>query len=137
MTAYSPVMPYLAVSDAAAAIDFYKRALGAGEKARMPSEVPGKLMHAEIVVNGAVIMLSDEFPGHGVAAPAPGHPAHISIMVRFRDHEQVDSTYDRAVAAGAIGQMPPTDMFWGDRFATIADPFGHRWLLTAQLPSQE
>ena len=117
------VTPYICIRDAAKAIDWYKKAFGATEISRMPSP-DGKVMHAELVIGDSIIMLADEFPEFGSLSPqsigGSGTGLHIYI-------EDVDSAFDRAVKAGATVEMPVADMFWGDRYGKLRDPFGHKW----------
>jgi len=112
---------YLVVANAARAIDFYERAFGARESYRL--EMGDKIGHAEFTFEGVTIMLSDEFPELGFIAPT-GSTA-VSIMIYVAD---VDALADRATAAGATLEKPITDEFYGDRVASLRDPFGHRWL---------
>jgi len=116
--------PYLTLDDSARAIDFYKKAFGAQEIMRMQGP-DGKIGHAEIKIGDSVVMLSDEMGG-GNRAPKSlgGTTAGIFLYV-----EDVDSVYKRAVDAGAKADMPPADMFWGDRFGRLTDPFGHTWAM--------
>lgn len=115
--------PHLVCAGAAKAIDFYKAAFGATENVRLPTP-DGKLMHACVTINGSSVMLVDEFPGMGAVAPTSlkGTPVTLHLMV-----DDVDAFTARAVAAGAKVIMPVADMFWGDRYGVIEDPFGHRW----------
>jgi PhnB protein len=122
------VTPYLVVSDAVAAIDFYTRAFGAKLKFQM--SMGGKVGHAEMKVGDSQIFLADEFPGSDQKAPTPGSAASVSLHLYFKD---VNKAFDRAVAAGAKVTMPLVDMFWGDRFGKIADPFGHQWSLAQHI----
>lgn len=122
---YHTATPYLTVRNAAAAIDFYKRALGAVEKERMPGP-GGKLMHAELAIGDSIVMLSDEFPEMGGGPRSPESLGGITGYV-FLYVPDVDATMRRAVEAGAHVTMPATDMFWGDRFGKVKDPFGHEW----------
>lgn len=117
------VTPHLVCRDAAAAIDFYDRAFGAEEMIRLPGP-DGRLVHACMQINGSSVMLVDENVDCGHASPAAlgGTPVSIHLIV-----EDADATVERAVAAGATLVMPVGDMFWGDRFGVIEDPFGHRW----------
>ncbi len=117
------VTPYLALRDAARALDFYKKAFGAEEIMRMPMP-GGGIMHAEIRIGDSQVMLSDEFPGAGVKSPESAGTTTASLYLYVED---VDAAFHRAVAAGARPVMPPADMFWGDRYASVADPFGHQW----------
>jgi PhnB protein len=120
---YHTVTPYLVVRDAARAIDFYKRAFGAKELFRMPAP-GGKIGHAELQIGDSRIMLSDENPQMGAKSPQAlnGSPVGLFLYV-----EDVDGFYKQAVAAGAKQTQPPQDMFWGDRYGRLQDPFGHDW----------
>jgi PhnB protein len=121
---YHTVTPYLTVSDGAGALELYKRAFGARETVRMPGE-GGKVMHAELRVGDSLVMLSDAMPGPGNSkAPTSlgGTTGSIFLYV-----PNVDAAFQRAVEAGCRALMPPTDMFWGDRFGKLEDPFGHQW----------
>lgn len=122
---YHSVTPHLVCADAAAALDFYKQAFGAVELGRMAGP-DGKLMHAELRIGDSRIMLADEFPEYGSVGPLAlkGSPVVIHLYV-----EDVDASWQQAAAAGARPIMPPADMFWGDRYGQLQDPFGHRWAL--------
>jgi len=122
---YHSVTPYLVVKGAADAIEFYKKALGAVETVRMPGP-GGRIMHAEVKIGNSMVMLSDEHPERGYLSPKTIGGAGVSIMLYT---DSVDTTYTQALAAGATGTTPPTDMFWGDRMANITDPFGHSWAI--------
>jgi PhnB protein len=123
-----PITPYLVVSDAAAAVEFYKKAFGAtqdGEAHTMPGT--DKIMHVRLVINGGLIMLADDFASTMGRPPQNpqalcGSPVTLALQL-----EDVQSFWDRAVAGGATVTMPLADMFWGDRYGQIVDPFGHRW----------
>jgi PhnB protein len=123
---YSTVTAYLVVKDAAKAIDFYQRAFGAKELGRATGPGGRGVMHAEIQIGTSRVMLSDEFPGQGPQAPQTigGTSCQMFLYV-----ENVDTAYQQAVNAGAKSDMPPADMFWGDRFSKLTDPFGHSWAL--------
>ncbi len=120
---YHTVTPYLTVQNASRAIDFYTKALGAKELMRMDAP-NGKIGHAELKIGDSIIMLADEMPGSGTRSPQSlgGTTGGIFLYV-----ENVDSFYDKAVAAGAKADMKPQNMFWGDRFGRFTDPFGHSW----------
>jgi PhnB protein len=121
---YHTVTPYLTVNDGARALDFYARAFGARETVRMPGP-GGKVMHAEFRVGDSLVMLSDEFPGMSTSkAPTTLGGTTGSLFLYVKD---VDSAFTKAVAAGCTSLMPPTDMFWGDRFGKLRDPFGNEW----------
>jgi len=115
--------PYLTLNDAARAIDFYKRAFGAQEVMRMNGP-GGKIGHAEIKIGDSIIMLADEMPGSGSRSPQSlsGTTAGIFLYV-----ENADAVFNQAVSAGAQVEAPLADMFWGDRFGSLKDPFGHSW----------
>ena len=119
---YHSITPALTCKDAGRAIDFYKSVFGATEIMRMPGP-DGKVMHSELRIGDSVIFVSDEFPGMS-SAPTPGATNSVYI---FMYTENVDATYNRAVAAGAKVDMPLMDQFWGDRYGKITDPFGHQW----------
>ena len=116
--------PHIAIADkrASEAIEFYKQAFGAVEQVRMPAEDGVRLMHAHLLVNGSSLMMHDDFPeysGQAMAAPS-GVTLHLQV-------DDADAWFERAVAAGASIVMPLDNMFWGDRYAQIKDPFGHQW----------
>ncbi|MEQ1516528.1 MAG: VOC family protein [Usitatibacteraceae bacterium] len=117
------VTPHLVCAGAANAIAFYVKAFGATELTRLAGP-DGKLIHAAIRIGNSVIMLVDEAPNWGAIGPKAlnGSPVTIHLYV-----EDVDAFVAHAVAAGATLKMPVADMFWGDRYGTLEDPFGHRW----------
>ncbi|MET0294568.1 MAG: VOC family protein [Phenylobacterium sp.] len=116
-------VPYILVDGAAAAIDFYKKAFGAEEAARMPAQDGRRLMHGHIYVNGGSVMLNDFFPefGHAVQKPA-GFDIHLQVT-------GVDDWWKRALEAGCEIAMPLENQFWGDRYGKLRDPFGVTWSL--------
>ena len=120
---FTAVTPYLACEGAAQAIEFYKRAFGAEEVSRLPGP-GGTVAHAEIRIGGAIVMLGEACPERGVLGPRAlkGSPVSICLYV-----EDADAMASRAQKAGAKITQPVTDMFWGDRYGTLEDPFGHRW----------
>ena len=121
--------PHLVCAGAADAIAFYQAAFGAVEVTRL--QMPdGKLMHACVSINGSSVMLVDEFPENGMLSPTSlkGTPVTMHLIV-----DDVDAWVARAVAAGATPKMPVSDMFWGDRYGTIEDPFGHSWSMATPL----
>ena len=120
---YHSVTPYLIVSAAADAIDFYKKAFGAVELMRMPAP-GGKVGHAEIKIGDSAIMLADEFPEMGYKSPTTLGGSPVSIMIYVDD---VDTVFGQAIAAGGREQRPVKDQFYGDRSGTLEDPFGHVW----------
>ena len=122
---YHTVTPYLIVHDAAKALDFYKKALGARELFRMAMP-NGRVGHAEIQVGDSRVMLADEFPEMGAksAKAYGGTPVGLCLYV-----EDVDARFRQAVAAGATVERPVQDQFYGDRSGTLVDPFGHKWTI--------
>ena len=131
MTPVPPLTPYLTVSNAAAAIEFYKKAFGAtqeGESHLMPGT--GKIMHARLLINGSLVMIADDFAD--TMGGTPHTPEHFGgSPVVFALHlEDVQPFWDCAVAGGGIVTMPLADMFWGDRYGQMTDPFGHRWSMS-------
>jgi PhnB protein len=117
------VTPHLVCAGAAKAIDFYKKAFGATEEARLPGP-DGKLMHAAIRIGDSTVMLADEMPEWGSLGPKAlkGSPVTIHLYV-----EDADKFVERAANAGAKVTMPVSEQFWGDRYGKIEDPFGHHW----------
>ena len=126
------VTPHLVCAGASAAIDFYKQAFDAAEIMRLPGP-DGRLMHACLVINGSTVMLCDEYPEMGNTAPTTLHGTPVTIHLSVAD---VDAAADQAVAAGAKLIMPVADMFWGDRYGIVEDPFGHRWSLATPIAAQ-
>jgi PhnB protein len=120
---YHTLIPYLAVDDAAEAIDYYKRAFGAKERARMDGP-DGKVGHAELEIGDSVVMLADPFPHASTTPPSEAGATTAAIVMYIDD---VDAVVKRAVDGGATITEQVEDKFWGDRFGTIKDPFGHVW----------
>ena len=117
------ITPHLTCRDAAAAIDFYKQAFGAIEGGRLPGP-DGRLAHALIRIGGACVMLVDEYVEQGMLSPLALNGSPVTIHLYVAD---VDATVAQAVAAGARVTMPVANMFWGDRYGRLLDPFGHHW----------
>jgi PhnB protein len=126
--------PHIAIRDrrAAEAIDFYAKAFGAEEVARVPADDGVRLMHAHLHINGASLMMHDEFPEY-VSEPS-GKPEGVTLHLHVDD---TDGWYDRAIAAGAVSVMAPENMFWGDRYAQVRDPFGHLWSIGHPLKGED
>jgi PhnB protein len=120
---YHTATPYLIIGGAADAIEFYKKAFGATELFRFPAP-DGKIGHAEIKIGDSPIMLADEFPEMGYKGPQSLGGSPVSLMIYVED---VDTVFNRAVAAGASVKEAVSDKFYGDRMGTLTDPFGHRW----------
>ena len=125
---YHSVTPYLIVDGADAAIRWYAEALGATELLRLP--MGDKIAHAEIRIGDSMVMLSDEWPEYGKLGPKSRGGATGSLMIYLAD---VDAAFARAVAAGALEERPLENQFYGDRTATIIDPFGHSWTLATHI----
>jgi PhnB protein len=126
---YHTISPYLAVDDASAAIEFYKRAFGATERSIMPGP-DGKVAHAEVQIGDSIVMTSDQYPQSTAKPPKEIGGTTASIFMYVED---VDSVVQDAVDAGATISMPIEDMFWGDRFGQITDPFGHIWQIATHV----
>ena len=123
------VTPHLICAGAADAIEFYKKAFNAVEEVRLPGP-QGKLMHAMIRIEGSPVMLVDEMPEWGAFGPKSlkGSPVTIHLFVA-----DADAVVKRAVDAGAKITMPLADMFWGDRYGKVEDPFGHHWSVATHI----
>ncbi len=121
---YHTVTPGLSVRGAAEAIAFYKKAFGAQEMMRMATPDGQRIMHAELKIGDSIVFVGDEVPDMGCRSPQSlgGSTAALHLYVR-----DVDAAFKRAVEAGAQVRMPVQDMFWGDRYGRVADPFGHEW----------
>jgi PhnB protein len=130
---YPPIVPYLLVSDGAAAIDFLVRALGAEEKMRVPGEEGRAVMHAEIVVGKGLVMLAEPPDARGYDLADASRSLPVGIMVQIETPAEVDRLYGQALAAGGRSDIEPRNEPWGARFAGIIDPSGHRWWLHAPL----
>ena len=125
---YHSVTPYITVSDAAAAIDFYKQAFGATEVLRLP--MGDRIGHAEIRIGDSHVMMSDEFPEMDRLGPDKRGGATASFMIYVED---VDSAFAGALAAGGTEERAVQDQFYGDRSGTLKDPFGHSWTLSTHV----
>ncbi len=123
---YATVTPQLTLENAAAAIEWYKKALGAEELARSLGP-DGKIMHAEIKIGNSRLMVNDDVMGGKGPIAYGGSPASLWLYL-----DDCDALFNRAVAAGAKVAMPLGDMFWGDRFGAVNDPFGYRWGLATR-----
>lgn len=123
-------VPHLVIENAAEALEFYKKALGAEEVARVPAQDGKRLLHAEVRINNARVFLRDYFPEHacgdGGTIKAPKSLGGTSVTIHLTV-PSCDSAVERAAAAGATVVMPPWDAFWGERYGQVMDPFGHSW----------
>jgi PhnB protein len=125
------ITPHLVIKGASEAIEFYKRAFGAEEHGRMPFPGPDgqmKLGHAELQIGDSRLFLADEFAESGSLAPSGSSPVVLHLYVT-----DADAVFSRAVEAGATVAMPLADMFWGDRYGKLVDPFGHHWSIAEHL----
>jgi PhnB protein len=126
---YRTVTPYLCIDGAERAIAFYKEAFGAEQRGIMHGP-DGKVAHAEVVVGDSVVMLSDPFPQGSTKPPTELGGSSASLMMYVED---VDAAVQRALDAGASLEMEIADMFWGDRFGAVSDPFGHTWSIATHV----
>jgi PhnB protein len=126
---YHTLTPYLAVDDAAEAIEYYRKAFGAKERVRMDAP-EGKIGHAELEIGDSLVMLSDPFPQATTRSPKELGGTSASIFMYVED---VDAVVKKAVDAGATITMEIADQFWGDRFGSITDPFGHLWSIATHV----
>jgi PhnB protein len=127
-TGFHSVTPGLIVHDGAAALEFYKKALGAEELLRMP--MGDKIGHAEIKIGDSIVMLSDEWPDMGMLSPKARGGTTVSLMIYV---ENVDAAFKRAIDAGGTLERAVQNEFYGDRTGTLRDPFGHRWTLSTHV----
>jgi len=126
---FRTVTPHLVCAGAADAIEFYKKAFGATEMFRLPAP-DGRLIHASIMIGDSMVMLVDEMKEMNSLGPHARGGTSVGIHLQVED---ADALFARAVAAGAKVKMPPADMFWGDRFGVVIDPFGHEWSIATHL----
>jgi uncharacterized glyoxalase superfamily protein PhnB len=121
------IVPYITVRGAAEAIAFYSAAFGAVEDFRLVDPADGRIGHAELLIGGSRLMLSDEYPDFGALSPDSLGGTPVKLHMQVAD---ADAAVARASAAGATVLRPPTDQFFGERSAMLADPFGHGWVLS-------
>lgn len=130
---YHVVTPYLIINDAAQALDYYKKVFGAKEVMRFVGP-GGKVMHAEIKIGDSIVMLSDEMAPKGALSPHSLGGTSVSLMLYVED---VDASFQKAIAAGGKEKRPLADQFYGDRTGTLIDPFGHVWTLATHVEDVE
>lgn len=133
------IVPYLTVSDAAKAIDFYIKAFGARENSRAPADDGKRIMHADLSFNGGSVFLMDLFPEycrHGEQLPTPERVSPANVVINYATPAELDAAFRRAVEAGCSSVTEPHDAFWNARFAVVGDPYGYHWLLNAPLPAK-
>lgn len=126
---FHTITPYLVIRDAAKAVEFYKSAFGA-EVRGIHYTPEGKIMNADLKIGDSVVLLSEEFPEMRVLSPQSLGGPSVTIHIYT---ENVDARFKQAVSAGASVVMPVMDMFWGDRYGQLADPFGHRWSIATHV----
>jgi PhnB protein len=126
---YHTITPYLYVKGAAKALDFYKAAFGAVEVFRMPMP-DGRIGHAEFKIGDSVVMLADEFPEGKVVGPQTLGNSSVGILLYVAD---VDAVTNKAVSLGSKIEKPLANQFYGDRTATVCDPFGHKWTIATHV----
>ena len=126
---YPTIIPYLSVQGGVAALEFYRKAFGARELARQTTP-DGKLIHGRLRIGRSIVMLSDVFEGAEVASPASVGTTTVTLHLYTKN---VDTLWDRAVAAGAKVSMPLENQFWGERYGRLIDPFGHHWSLSMRV----
>ncbi|MRX08331.1 VOC family protein [Pseudoduganella sp. FT25W] len=123
------IIPHLVCEGAADAIEFYKKAFNAEEMMRMPGE-DGRIMHAALKIGDSTLMLADAFPEYGGKGPKALNGSPVTLHMYSPD---VDAAFKQAVDAGATVRMPVADMFWGDRYGQVTDPFGHHWSIATHI----
>ncbi len=124
------VTPHLVIRGARKAIEFYKKAFGAAEVMCMPGPNGETVMHAEIKIGDSMIYLADEFSAAAIASPEKFGGTTVSFHIYVPD---ADAVFKQAIAAGAKVAMPMMDMFWGDRYGQVIDPFGHHWSIATHV----
>ncbi|WP_426028885.1 VOC family protein [Brevundimonas sp. TWP2-3-4b2] len=124
------VIPYLTIPSRGgqAAVEFYRAAFGAEELFRNLADDGERLMHSRLVINGGLMMLSDEFPEYG--HPADVVPTGVAMHLQVDD---ADEWWNRAIRVGGVPLMPLADQFWGDRYGRLMDPFGHTWSIASPI----
>jgi PhnB protein len=125
---FHSLTPYLIVKDAPRAIEFYKQAFGAGVRS-VHYAPDGKIMNAELKIGNSIFMMNEEFSEMGALSPLSRGGTSVNIHIYCPD---VDTAFNKAVAAGAKVKMPLMDMFWGDRYGSLEDPFGHAWSIATR-----
>jgi PhnB protein len=127
---FHTLTPHLVVRDADRAIEFYQKAFGAELQGGVARGPDGKVMHAQLRIGDSFLMLNDEMPEYGSLSPLSGGSSSVTIHIYTPN---VDAAFDRATSAGAKVSMPLMDQFWGDRYGSVTDPFGHKWSLATHV----
>ena len=128
---FTSVTPHLVINGCDKALDFYEKAFGAEILARSPGP-DGRMWHAEMRIGDAIIMMADEFPEMSKTSRAPATAGATTVIIHIYCAD-TDALFARAVKAGATVAMPPMDMFWGDRYSQVTDPFGHSWAIATHV----
>jgi PhnB protein len=127
---FHTITPHLTVQGVSEAVKFYEKAFGAAELYRNLAPDGKSVMHVELMLGDSRLLLHDEFPEHGQVWPLGGQATGVVLHLYVED---VDDIYERTVDAGATVVMPLQDCFWGDRYAIVVDPFGHRWSMATRI----
>jgi uncharacterized glyoxalase superfamily protein PhnB len=127
---FHTITPHLTVRGVNEAVKFYEKAFGAAELYRNLAPDGKSVMHVELMLGDSRLLLHDEFPEHGELSPLGGHATGVVLHLYVED---VDDIYQRTIDAGATVVMPLQDCFWGDRYAIVIDPFGHRWSMATRI----
>ena len=127
---YHRVTAHLTVRDAAALIEFYKKAFGAVERRRAPGPDGKSIMHAEIQIGDSIVFLNDEFPEMGALSPLGSQTTPVTLHLYVED---ADKQFEQALSAGAVVVMPLAHQFWGDRYGIVKDPSGHQWSIGSHM----
>jgi PhnB protein len=130
---HDALIPHLVCSPCAEAIEFYKKAFGAEEEMRMPTPDGARIMHASMRIEGKPFFLADDFPEYCGGKPQSAIALGGSPVTIHRYVDDCDAAFQRAIEAGATAKMPPEDMFWGDRYGVLCDPFGHVWSIATHV----
>lgn len=127
---FHTLSPHIICRDAGKAIEFYKKAFGAEEICRMAGPDGKSVMHAELKIGDSIVMMCGEYPDMGCMSPQALNGSPVTLHLYVAD---ADAAYKRAVDAGATPTMPVADMFWGDRYGKLTDPFGHHWSVATHI----
>ena len=127
---FHTITPHLVVRDVPRAVEFYRRAFAAEELFRNVTPDGGSVMHSELLLGDSRFFVNEEFPDHGVVSPQALNGSPVTLHLYVAD---VDAWFARAVEAGAEVLFPLQDCFWGDRYAQLRDPFGHRWSIASRI----
>lgn len=127
---FRTVTPHLVLKDANKAIEWYKRAFGAEVLMHMPGPGGQGCAHAELKIGDSIVMMAGEWPGSGMSSPTEARTTTVGLHLYVKD---ADAAFQKAVQAGASVAMPLMNMFWGDRFGKVVDPFGHSWAIATHV----